>query len=88
MNNKGLSRGLVRGERMFLITKRNRARVTGIMAKSPGSTKEELMFDVQGARERERLKPMNSFQFGEVRLQFSRQVCYSNRTITIKCVHG
>lgn len=43
MNNKGLGPGLIRGER-------NRARVTGITVKSPGSTKGELMFDVQEAR--------------------------------------
>lgn len=50
MNNKGLGPGLVRGESMLLISKRNRARATGIMVKSPGGTKGKLIFDVQGAR--------------------------------------
>lgn len=50
MNNKGLGPGLIRGESMLLTSERNRARVTGITVKSPGSTKGELMFDVQEAR--------------------------------------
>lgn len=50
MNNKGLGPRLVRGKSMLLNSKRNRARMTGIMVKSPGSTKGKPMFDVQGAR--------------------------------------
>lgn len=61
MNNKGLGPGLVRGESMLLISKRNRARAPRIMVKSPGKS-----------QERQRLKPMKPFQFGELRQQLSR----------------
>lgn len=50
VNKKGLGPGLVRGESMLLISKRNRARATGITVKRPGSTKGKLMSDVHGAR--------------------------------------